>query len=59
MMLRLSVKVGDLVRWTMPEGALIGIVIESVYSGGAFWVLTQRGKRRVCSGLAEVINASR
>ena len=51
-------KVGDLVRWTMPEGTLIGIVVESVYSGGAFWVLTQRGRRRVCSGLAEVINAS-
>ena len=52
-------KVGDLVRWTMPEGTLIGIVVESVYSGGAFWVLTQRGRRRVCSDLAEVINESR
>jgi hypothetical protein len=52
-------KVGDLVRWTVPEGALIGIVVESVYSGGAFWVLTQQGRRRVCSGLAEVISESR
>ena len=52
-------KVGDLVRWTASDGALIGIVIESVYSGGAFWVLTQRGKRRVCSGLAEVLSESR
>jgi len=52
-------KVGDLVRWTMPEGALIGIVIESVCADGCFWVLTQRGKRRVCSGLAEVISESR
>jgi len=53
------VKVGDLVRWTMPEGTLIGIVVESVYSGGAFWVLTQRGRRRVFPYMVEVINEGR
>ena len=54
-------KVGDLVRWTMPEGVLTGIVIESGRFEGTFWVLTQRGKRRVCSVLhkAEVINEDR
>ena len=54
-------KVGDLVRWTMPEGTLIGIVVESVYSGSVFWVLTQRGRRRLefADLVAEVISESR
>jgi len=55
-------KVGDLVRWTMPEGVLIGIGIESGRFEGTFWVLTQRGKRRLPIQVlhkAEVINEDR
>ena len=53
-------KVGDLVKFKRPGLGLIGIVIESVYSGSAFWVLTcESGYYRMAAGSAEVINASR
>jgi len=49
-------KVGDLVKFKRHGLSLIGIIIESVYSGGAFWVLTHEGGNyRVAAGSAEVI----
>ena len=56
----MKMKVGDLVKFKRYGLDLFGIVIESVYSGGAFWVISREGERyRVAAGSVEVINEDR